>query len=48
MSRAVIFAIVLAIIAVVAGTLLFIGVMRGDDTDVDKNGVNSAPAAVLR
>jgi len=43
MSRAVIFLIVLAIIAVVGGTLLLIGIQQGDDTDVDKNGVNSAP-----
>jgi hypothetical protein len=41
MSRGVIFLIVLTIIVLVGGALLLIGVLEGDDTDVDQNGVNS-------
>jgi hypothetical protein len=46
-SRTIVFVVVLAIFALVLGAMLLIGVLRGDDTQVDKNGVNSAPSAVL-
>lgn len=45
MDRRLVVLLAVVLVVIVGGAMLLIGILRGDDTSVDPNGVNSAPVA---